>query len=73
MYGDRESDQGPCSMLAKATGYRVVSVDYRLGSKNPYPSAQNDVKSVLCWVNNKGLGFQPDRIVLGGVSSYDLS
>jgi acetyl esterase/lipase len=69
VFGNGGSDRGVCSIIAKATGYHVVSVDYRLGSGNPYPSAQDDVTDVLHWVNGEGLRFKPDRIKLGGVSS----
>jgi acetyl esterase/lipase len=64
--------RGVRSIAAKGIRYHVLSVDYRLAPKYPYPSAQEDVRGVLRWVNSGELGFQPDRITLGGVSSYDL-
>lgn len=40
--GSAKVTKGYCSMLAKVSGCRVFSIDYRLASENVYPSAVDD-------------------------------
>lgn len=40
--GSAKATRGYCSMLAKYSGCRVVSIDYRLAPENPYPAAVDD-------------------------------
>lgn len=40
--GSAKATRGYCSMLAKYSGCRVVSIDYRLAPENPYPAALED-------------------------------
>lgn len=40
--GSAKATRGYCSMLAKYSGCRVVSIDYRLAPENTYPAAVND-------------------------------
>lgn len=49
----------------------VVSVDYRLGPEQPYPSAVEDAWDALQWVYSYGkseIGVDVDRIAVGGSS-----
>ncbi|NJN44351.1 MAG: alpha/beta hydrolase [Anaerolineae bacterium] len=53
--------------LAKATGCRVLMVDYRLAPENPFPAALEDCLAVY-----RGLlkdGISPQHIVLAGDSA----
>lgn len=40
--GSAKATKGYCSMLAKMSGCRVISIDYRLAPENVYPAALDD-------------------------------
>ena len=52
-------------------GFAVVSADYALAPSAPFPAAVYDTKTVIRWVkaNAGAYGFDPSRIVLGGLSA----
>ncbi|MBQ0101558.1 MAG: alpha/beta hydrolase fold domain-containing protein [Firmicutes bacterium] len=52
-------------------GCTVVSPDYTLAGKAPYPAALEDCYAALMWMrkNAPDLGFSPDRIIVGGESA----
>lgn len=58
-------------MLAKEYGGVVVSPEYRLASKAPYPAALEDCYAALWWMyhNANSLGIDRSRIVVGGESA----
>ncbi len=58
-------------MLAERYGAVVVSPDYRLAGKAPYPAALNDCYAALEWMyeNADSLGIDRSRIVVGGESA----
>ncbi|MBR1597281.1 MAG: alpha/beta hydrolase [Lachnospiraceae bacterium] len=64
--GSAASSRGYCSMLAKATGYKVVAVDYRLAPENPYPSGLDDCYEMFCKLAQK---YPKAEIVLCGESA----
>ncbi len=57
--------------LANTAQAIVISVDYRLAPKHPYPAAVNDAYAALQWAaaNAEGLGGDPERLVIGGDSA----
>ena len=57
--------------LANATSMMVVSVDYRLGPKYPYPAAVDDCYAALTWLseNAENLGADKNRIIVAGDSA----
>lgn len=57
--------------LANATGAIVISVDYRLAPRHPYPAAPNDAYAALLWAadNARRLGGDPARIIVAGDSA----
>jgi acetyl esterase/lipase len=55
------------SHLAKATGSRVLVVDYRLAPEHPFPAAVDDAMTVYRWALAQG--NDPGRIVAGGDSA----
>jgi len=69
--GDLETEHPWAARLAAASGAAVVSVAYRLAPENPYPAALDDACAVLDWAagNAAELGFDPERIAVGGHSA----
>lgn len=57
--------------FARERGYALVSLNYRLAPKNPYPDGLNDVKAAIVWIcdHAKEYGFDPDRLFLFGPSA----
>lgn len=69
--GDVETDDATARALANATGWVVLSVDYRLAPEHPFPAALEDVRSVIAWADEHAdaVGGDPDRIAVGGASA----
>jgi alpha-L-fucosidase 2 len=57
-----------------AVGFSVVSLDYRLAPKYPFPAAPNDVQDGIAYIkkNAKSLRIDPDKLVLMGESAGGL-
>lgn len=66
--GRVEEDHLICSHLARASGVRVVSVDYRLAPEHPFPAAIDDIMAAIVWVRELP-GVDPARIAVGGASA----
>ncbi|KKK04991.1 alpha/beta hydrolase [Micromonospora sp. HK10] len=69
--GGVETHDGWCRHLAAASGWAVLSVDYRLAPEHPYPAAVNDMAGALGWLRGPGAvayGLDPGRIVVAGDS-----
>ncbi|MFC0111732.1 alpha/beta hydrolase [Kibdelosporangium aridum] len=69
--GSVASDHAKTVKLAKATGYVVVAVEYRLAPENPYPAALDDCYTGLVGLvgGHRELGIDPARIALYGTSA----
>lgn len=63
--GSARATRGYCSMLAKYSGFRVVSIDYRLAPENPYPAALDDCFSAYHALTDR---YPKSRISLTGES-----
>lgn len=63
--GGLDSHDDVCAELCAQTGYRVVSVDYRLAPEHKHPAAFDDAWTATCWAETE-FG---DPIVLAGDSA----
>ena len=71
VYGNPEMDDTQSIGKVRDLGAVVVSVDYRVAPKNPYPAALDDAHAGLEWAieNAEMLGIDTTRIAVGGVSA----
>lgn len=71
IYGDLESHDALCRVLAEQAQVRVVAVDYRLAPEAPFPAAVDDAMAAWAWITDhaQALGIDPDRIAVGGDSA----
>ena len=60
-----------CQTLADESGYKVISVDYRLAPETRYPGAVDDAFFAYNWVleNCQELGVSADRVAVAGDSA----
>jgi len=69
--GDLDTHDGLCRILANESGFRVISVDYRLAPEHSFPAAVDDCLAATKWIaaNCSSLGIDPKRIAIGGDSA----
>ena len=71
MIGRAAQDDRLCINYAKRLGLVVVSVDYRLAPRHPFPAAIDDCYQAWCWFQGKAgqWGVDARRIAIGGQSA----
>ncbi|HWJ65495.1 MAG TPA: alpha/beta hydrolase [Nocardioides sp.] len=71
LYGDLESHDAPCRVLAEESGVPVLAVEWGLGPERPFPGGFDDAEAALRWVveNAAELGADPQRIGVAGDSA----
>ena len=69
--GDLDSDESMCKFLSKKSGYKVISVDYRLAPENKFPIPLQDCYESLLYFyeNSKEFGINPEKISICGTSA----
>ena len=69
--GAAAMDDVLCGETARQTGVTIVSVDYRLAPRHPYPAAIDDAHAAWLWMQRRRdeLGLDADRIAIGGQSA----
>jgi acetyl esterase/lipase len=69
--GAAAMDDVLCGETARQTGVTIVSVDYRLAPRHPYPAAIDDCHAAWLWMHRHldELGLDADRIAIGGQSA----
>jgi acetyl esterase len=71
IYGDLDSHDAVCRMLAERAAVRVIALDYRLAPEHRYPAAVEDCWAGFEWAVEHAaeLGADPDRVAVGGDSA----
>jgi acetyl esterase len=74
VFGDLDSHDGACRRLCRASGARILAVDYRLAPEHTIPVAHDDAEAAVRWVFNHAaqLGFDRERIGVAGDSAGAL-
>ena len=69
--GDLDSDESMCKLLSKKSGYKIISVDYRLAPENKFPIPLQDCYESLIYFyeNSKEFGINPEKISICGTSA----
>jgi acetyl esterase len=69
--GDLVTHDGACRFLADHTGFRVLSVEYRLAPEHPFPAPVEDTLAAFAWTaqNAALLGADPARLAVAGDSA----
>lgn len=71
LYGDLDSHDAPCRVLAERSGVAVLSVEYGLGPEAPFPRGFDDAVAALRWVheNPDEVDADPARLGVSGDSA----
>jgi acetyl esterase len=71
MFGDLDTHDGLCRLLAMDSGVRVVAVNYRLAPEHKFPAAVEDAYAAVCWIekNAADLGVDANSIAVAGDSA----
>jgi len=71
LFGTLSSDDDICARLAINIGVVVLSVNYRHTPEHTFPVAWHDSQDSFAWLHThiSGLGCDPTKVVVGGVSA----
>ncbi len=71
IFGDLDTHDSMCRMLANESGCRVISIDYRLAPEHKFPAAVEDAYAATDWVAAHGseLAIDPARLAVAGDSA----
>lgn len=65
--GSIDSHRDLCERYSRASGARVLSLDYRLAPENPFPAAVDDATAAYRWLLSEGIS--PNHIAIAGDSA----
>ncbi len=71
VFGDLDTHDSMCRMLANESGCRVISIDYRLAPEHRFPAAVEDAYAATKWVvaHAQDFSVDPTRIAVAGDSA----
>ena len=71
IFGNLDTHDSICRLMAKISGCKVLSVDYRLAPEHKFPAAVMDAYGSYTWTlnNHSDLGIDRNRIALSGDSA----
>jgi len=69
--GDPELDDPFIPRLADEAGVKIISIDYSLAPRHPFPKALDECEAVVSYARTRAseLGIDPDKIAIGGHSA----
>jgi acetyl esterase len=71
IFGDLDTHDCMCRMLANTSGCRIIAIDYRLAPEHKFPAAVDDACAATKWVaaNASRIGIDPARLAVAGDSA----
>jgi len=71
VFGDLDSHDGMCRLLANESGCLIIAVDYRLAPEHRFPAAVEDAFAATAYVaaNASQFGIDASRLAVGGDSA----
>jgi len=71
IFGDLDSHDAPCRVIAEQSGVPVLAVDYGLAPENPFPGPFDDAETAYRWALDHAadLDLDPARLAVGGDSA----
>lgn len=67
VFHDVETHDAFCRYLAHATGWALLSVDYRRAPEAPYPAPLDDVATAAAWLREHGADHALDTSLIAGI------